>query len=583
MFVVAKGTWEIHTRHVVEKARPSLADEQIVEIARLAVELETKMGFPVDIECAYQDGDLYLLQCRTITALQQGSKAVESSGFDTVHLAWDRPDEAELTWSKSKENVLPLQQSLSLYYYQGWAKAFREGKVVGGLRARYVCGCEYRCWQWNPTLSWPETEALQQELEQQVPARWRDQWLPTIQSDLKKWDAVDLTTLADDALAAFLHDMLNRQIHHWEIHAIMGSVPLSAVQRLIDWYLARFPNAPESEPYKLVQGQSNLSVQMNHNLWRLSCLVSPDVAAALHAERWIQLPNPFRTEFESHLEQFGLKLPDKQRQTARLLLHYAENETKDPYPELEGLAAERDAFTVQVRTNLNPDEVETFERLRGCALGNNPLTEDHNYWLDQRSDAATRRVIAEFVRRLVEYEILEHAEDVEYLSVFELIQWGFALANPLRPLIDARKTEFEMYRRVKTPDFLGKPPQPTEWVDRFSGPSVPLASPPGTLHGVGASAGLARGPARIARTLDDALAAKAGEILVCPYTDPTWTPLFGIVAGLVTETGGSLSHAAVVAREYRLPAVVGTHFATTQIHPGQIVAVDGARGIVYLE
>ena len=70
-----------------------------------------------------------------------------------------------------------------------------------------------------------------------------------------------------------------------------------------------------------------------------------------------------------------------------------------------------------------------------CALANNPLTEDHNLWLDQQSDAATRRVITEFARRLVEPGSLERAEDIEYLTLYELMQWGFALANPLLSLI----------------------------------------------------------------------------------------------------------------------------------------------------
>jgi pyruvate,water dikinase len=91
-----------------------------------------------------------------------------------------------------------------------------------------------------------------------------------------------------------------------------------------------------------------------------------------------------------------------------------------------------------------------------------------------------------------------------------------------------------------------------------------------------------QGPARVAHTLDEALALRRSEILVCPSTDPNWTPLFAVAAALVTDVGGSLCHAAVVAREYRLPAVVGTHTATREIATGQLVEVDGANGIVRL-
>jgi pyruvate,water dikinase len=500
----------------------------------------------------------------------------------TDRLTWDQAGDAELTWSKSSDVVLPLQQSLSLYYYQGWAKVFRQSKVVGGLRARFVNGYEYRAWGWTPTLPWPETEARQRELEQQLPRRWQEEWLPAIQRDLQEWSAVTLADLADDALAVFLHGMLNRQLVHWEVHAYMGSVPQGAVQRLIDWYLERFAGAPESEPYKLVQGQPNTSLEANHSLWALSRAVTAEAAPALRSGQPAQLPLPLRTEFENHCRRFGLQSPDQQSQAARLLLQYADNKVADPLGDLEQLAAERHAFVVEVRGKLNVEELADFDALHRCALQNNPLTEDHNLWLDQLSDAATRRVTAEFARRLVEHGSLPQAADVEYLSVYELLQWGFGLANPLRPLVAARKEEYELYRRWTPPPYLGKPPQPATWVDRFSGPSEPLEAGPGSLRGVGASAGVVRGPARVARTLQEAFAVQAGEILVCPATDPTWTPLFGIAAALVTETGGSLCHAAVVAREYRLPAIVGAHGATAQIRTGQVIEVDGAQGVVTL-
>jgi pyruvate,water dikinase len=86
----------------------------------------------------------------------------------------------------------------------------------------------------------------------------------------------------------------------------------------------------------------------------------------------------------------------------------------------------------------------------------------------------------------------------------------------------------------------------------------------------------------VVATLDDALHLQAGEVLICPTTDPSWTPLFALAGALVTDSGGSLSHAAVVAREYRLPAVTGTHVATKRIRNGQMVDVDGTTGVVKL-
>ncbi|MDQ3858366.1 MAG: PEP-utilizing enzyme, partial [Actinomycetota bacterium] len=87
-------------------------------------------------------------------------------------------------------------------------------------------------------------------------------------------------------------------------------------------------------------------------------------------------------------------------------------------------------------------------------------------------------------------------------------------------------------------------------------------------------------PARVVRGLDDFARVQAGDILVCTTTTPAWTPLFGSIAGLVTDTGGILSHAAVVAREYSVPAVVGAEVATETVPEGARVAVDGDAGTV---
>jgi pyruvate,water dikinase len=177
---------------------------------------------------------------------------------------------------------------------------------------------------------------------------------------------------------------------------------------------------------------------------------------------------------------------------------------------------------------------------------------------------------------------LESADDIAFLTLSELVLWGFGLADPLRPRVEQRKAEYKNQRRIAPPDYLGVPPEPQAWIDRFGGPPVPLDAEQGTIRGVGASAGLVVGTVRVARTFDEAQLLERDEILVCPATDPNWAPLFGMASALVTDTGGSLCHAAVLAREYHLPAVVGTHTATAQLQTGQRVEVDGLSGRIRL-
>ena len=136
--------------------------------------------------------------------------------------------------------------------------------------------------------------------------------------------------------------------------------------------------------------------------------------------------------------------------------------------------------------------------------------------------------------------------------------------------IDRSKDAFESYRNFKAPNEIGS---------RF--PFRPAAAE-GALRGIGASQGVVRGVARIARSVEEAARVEKGAILVCPFTDPGWTVTLDRVAGVVTETGGLLSHAAVICREYGIPAVLAVPRATHRIRDGQTIVIDGGRGCVEL-
>jgi phosphoenolpyruvate synthase/pyruvate phosphate dikinase len=127
----------------------------------------------------------------------------------------------------------------------------------------------------------------------------------------------------------------------------------------------------------------------------------------------------------------------------------------------------------------------------------------------------------------------------------------------------------------------GPPPESpfTRLAAKFGGAPA-AAAEPGLVRGASGSAGTATGVARVVGSLAEAARLKPGEVLVAETTAPPWTPLFAVAAAVVTDTGGILSHCAVVAREYGIPAVVGTDRATTAIADGDVVEVDGDAGTV---
>jgi phosphoenolpyruvate synthase/pyruvate phosphate dikinase len=129
---------------------------------------------------------------------------------------------------------------------------------------------------------------------------------------------------------------------------------------------------------------------------------------------------------------------------------------------------------------------------------------------------------------------------------------------------------------------LGEPPDDPvgRMMGRFVGEPQEAQTDPNVLRGNAGSAGKIRGPARVVLALAEAGELKLGDVLVTETTTPPWTPLFATASAVVTDTGGVLSHCAVVAREYRIPAVVGTGEATKVIKDGQLLEVDGDAGVV---
>lgn len=144
----------------------------------------------------------------------------------------------------------------------------------------------------------------------------------------------------------------------------------------------------------------------------------------------------------------------------------------------------------------------------------------------------------------------------------------------------------EHFASVSPPPFMGTdygPPPPglvSDSLAKFFGAPLEVSDAANTITGNAGSAGKVRGTARILRSLDEADKLGTGEILVAETTSPSWTPLFATAGGIVTDTGGILSHCAVVAREYRIPAVVGTGVATSTIRDGGTIEVDGDAGEV---
>jgi phosphohistidine swiveling domain-containing protein len=188
-----------------------------------------------------------------------------------------------------------------------------------------------------------------------------------------------------------------------------------------------------------------------------------------------------------------------------------------------------------------------------------------------------RCYVTEAGSRLERLGHLENADDVFMLHTNELVAIGRSSVDPHRTRATAqfRRLMYRGYRAFDPPGELGR--DVTQEPRATMGPD---AADSMLLRGIGCSSGRMTATVRVVPTLDEAAALRAGEILVTRFTDPGWTPVLGLVSGIVTEVGGLLSHAAVIGREYGIPAVLNVPGATRMLKTGQVVEIDGSEGTV---
>jgi pyruvate,water dikinase len=235
--------------------------------------------------------------------------------------------------------------------------------------------------------------------------------------------------------------------------------------------------------------------------------------------------------------------------------------------------AERAAATLLARltaTRRGGFKVRVMRRLIAVYRSRIGLREHPKYYLVRILDFVKQGILQE-ADRLTDAGLLRSPEEIFWFSLEEIE--GILTSRQVdRGALDERRERFARDATLRPPRLITTE---GEIVDAPAAANIPA----GALAGTAASAGIVEGRARVVRKLEAARLEK-GEILVAPYTDPAWTPLFAIATGVVTEVGGLMTHGAVVAREYGIPAVVGVDDATVAIPDGDRVRVNGTEGYV---
>ena len=621
---------------VVEEHRPgapAITIEQAREAALAALRAEEAFGAPQDIEFAFAEGTLWLLQSRVITAT--GSADTErgwQSEFDTP------TSDADVWTSANVQEILPglltpltmttfdetVPRAYTMDYHDLKLLAKDEWPVfIGSFYDRMFLNITATRLVSNRAIS-AGADAIE---ERYLGGATKEEWPePTARERLRTWRfrftslaplvrmfitlgkqadraerralaveqkvrALDPAAMSDERLSRVRDRLSDIGVEVAKVHlriTAAAGLGFDNVQKLVRPILGDETEGKLPLLFTGLQGVE--SAQISIDLWELSRVALREgVAERLRDPAF----DPFAEENAAWRERFsafierhghrGLNEMEVSVQTWRrdpasavaVVRSFLDmEEEQSPLASLARQEQERLALTDELMRRMNPAKRALFRWVLG----------DAQRWVAQRErtkSLVVRQVrlvewlLPEVQRRFVERGLIDREEDIFFLSSAELraVLEGDGKSS-YRDEVQRRRREYERNRHVILPERFRGRPEPLEPAEAGHAGDV--------LTGTPVSAGMVTARARVIRDprVDEPI--QPGEVLVAPVTDAGWTPLFALASGLVVDMGSALSHGSTVAREYGLPAVANVRNGTTVIRTGDLVAVNGTKGTIHI-
>ncbi len=440
---------------------------------------------------------------------------------------------------------------------------------------------------------------------------WRTRFVPEMQKNFDyiegMLDRKGRLSLAD--VAVLLEDAIDMHDRHWKIHWMLNFAQLSATLNLRavmekthgkvdEVLLGRLQNSASDRNWDKIRAlwEMKEEVKGDAELGRAFAFeTAPQIVPALQAtergRRFIaERVKPYQKEFGWHaVWSHEFIFPSFYEDMNPVIQLVRDQYSSDyDYPsKVAALKADIDAAAKEILAGLEGEALEEMRAANEINLKMAPLTPDHHFYIDQGANAHVRQVLLAIGEKLVEMGVLDARDDV---ILFRYNQLREFIGNPAsmdgRAIVAAARA-----RRAAAEQY-----QPRDWVGTAT--ATQLAFPylnlwgfpdkfyrsienePGRVKGIAGSPGVVEGMARVVGSEAEFDSLQVGEILVCQMTNPAWQVLYGKIIAVVTDAGGTVSHPAVLAREYGIPAVVGTSVATYKIRTGDRVRVDGNAGVV---
>lgn len=609
-----------------------------IRIAAEAERVAQRLGTPVDMEWALERGVLHVLQARPITALPvKPSFELPTEGTwekDVSHFTdpmtpigaslYFAPFAGALAEMAATYGLLIDGAETRCFGGEMYTRILPPGGKEGPPPPWWLMGLLVRVVPALRKKLAVARRALAEDLPGRMMARWPTELRPALAARIAELRLVDLAALDDAELRAHLDRVVALSAEGQRIHFLLFVPYVMALhdlalqaRHLLGW--------SETEALDLVGGLSGTTSAPARDLRELAGLARRDEGVRDLLAAWSGQPlaevlaslraaggERVAAGLEAHLERFGCRVtgydPGRPSIAERPdlilgILRDLVREGASPDTLEEALAKRRADADARLAAALAERRVPAAGRAELLAAVERaraawPVREDNLFYTDSMPSGLLRLAVLEVGRRLVAAGALQRPDDACWLEgdeVFAVLAGRPGSRGPLARRVARRRAERAWVAAHPGPTLLGRPPAPPPdlratpaAIRRTSGAILwsisheyPGERAPGeALRGTPGAPGRYTGTVRIVRSDAEFETVQAGEVLVCPITTPVWSVLFGRVGALVTDAGGALSHAAIVAREHNVPAVLGTGDATSRLADGQVVTVDGTRGLV---
>jgi pyruvate,water dikinase len=596
----------------------------------LGKRIEEHYGTPQDIEWAYADGNLYALQARPITTLATDSTFVDAEDrFSRTMMVEIFPDPLSPAFLSVMRPLLREmidftlktmgfdppegREAVGVFYHQPYfnqayyAEAFNplSPQLRDRMAAQLVnpIGHHERVMLGGITPAFLGLIARMMRFMIRFPPQ-----LPGLveiyRRAVRETDALDVGEMTDVELIAHMEDMVfgvaSRFLNYNFLMIVLVRLTYQILGTLLERYLGEDTELMQA---KLITGISgNVNMESNIRLWDLAQVAKslPIVSECIRktsdqelvqmlertegGREFLDALDVFLREYGHREVRFDIIYPtwgEDPTPVFDFIRGYLDaDEKQNPHRQLARLVKERHETSKEVVSQIEENLVGRilFSPLFRWILKQTQIharERDTMHFEMTRLFPIFRRFLNVLGTRWTSRGDFNNVDDVYYLHLKELQDLA-RVPRPMHEIVATRRAEFEDSKTRAWPDIV------TSTGEIFLGAQDEIEDAGDYLMGVTGSPGIATGVAKVIRGPEEFKRLEKGDILVAPLTNPVWTPLFAIAAGVVTEVGGILSHSAIVAREFGIPAVMSVPGATKLVTEGQHITVDGNRGVVQI-